>query len=534
MTLHGTDLAHPRSRAITLGALRLLDLVAAVSGAARAPRVPRAHVPRARRGAALRRRPAAFARSHARRPRPALGLDPERRYLLFPADPARPEKRHDRGDRRCARPGSRCSRSATSIPSDVPLWVNAANAVLVPSDARGLRAGGARGAGLRRARAGDPGGDRAGGARRHSGYLLRPVQPRRWRAALAPHLADGSSGRRSRPGRGILQRPDGRRAGAHGVARRAGDRRTQTPAHPPRGRRRWPPSCTHEQPPGKHRRPPMPRIPRFGRSAADAAVSRRPRTRAPRPTTTTSRRPPVMATPAFAASDALAAPRGRGRSATDGRRARGRRACPHRSLGFCRAGPLRRRRVPAPGTRAAAARPRRLPLRAAPPRSDRPELVARSHTRAAGRRNCGLQHVLQRPPSAGCARPDRPVRRARALTAAPIDCCAACGTLRTLAASGAPIADERPTPCSPRARAGRRLPTPIAPLWRRAPPTRGGAWSEAPRGAASPRARLADRAALVGDRAGAVPAGSRSGRSRLDAPRAAARSSPRRHARRSA
>ena len=31
VTLHGTDLAHPRSRAITLAALPLLDLVAAVS-----------------------------------------------------------------------------------------------------------------------------------------------------------------------------------------------------------------------------------------------------------------------------------------------------------------------------------------------------------------------------------------------------------------------------------------------------------------------------------------------------------------------
>ena len=72
------------------------------------------------------------------RPTPAraLGLDPERPCLLFPADPARPEKRHDRA-RQVAGDVALLS-LGTVAPADVPLWVNAANAVLVPSEREGF------------------------------------------------------------------------------------------------------------------------------------------------------------------------------------------------------------------------------------------------------------------------------------------------------------------------------------------------------------------------------------------------------------
>src|SRR5207244_775661 len=94
VTLHGTDLRHRRSRRITSAALGRLDLIATVS-AGLAELVP---------GAASGRRIAVLpcgvdldrfrplTRADARR---QLGLDPEGRYVLFPADPARPEKRHD-------------------------------------------------------------------------------------------------------------------------------------------------------------------------------------------------------------------------------------------------------------------------------------------------------------------------------------------------------------------------------------------------------------------------------------------------------
>ena len=68
-------------------------------------------------------------------------------------------------------------------PDEVPLWVNAANAVLVPSDARGLRPRRARGARLRRARCSRR---RSACTRPRStaspGTLCAPFDARAWRA----------------------------------------------------------------------------------------------------------------------------------------------------------------------------------------------------------------------------------------------------------------------------------------------------------------------------------------------------------------
>ncbi len=68
--------------------------------------------------------------------RAELGLDPDGTYVLFAADPARPEKRFDRaqqvaGDARLLTLGG-------VPPERVPLFVNAANAVLVPSEREGF------------------------------------------------------------------------------------------------------------------------------------------------------------------------------------------------------------------------------------------------------------------------------------------------------------------------------------------------------------------------------------------------------------
>ena len=131
VTLHGTDLVDPRSRPITLAALPLLDLVAPVSSSL-AALVPK----RAVRGklAVLpcgvnTRRFKPIPRVQARR---ALGLDEDRPYLLFPADPDRREKRYDRA---LAVAGDVPLLAVGNVdPDEMPLWVNAANAVLVPSD----------------------------------------------------------------------------------------------------------------------------------------------------------------------------------------------------------------------------------------------------------------------------------------------------------------------------------------------------------------------------------------------------------------
>jgi teichuronic acid biosynthesis glycosyltransferase TuaC len=146
VTLHGTDLVDPRSRAITVAALPLLDLVAVVSADLRG-RVPGWAPARARRrgggvqvlpcGVDLERfRP--LARREARQ---SLGLDPDRRYVLFGADPARPEKRYDLARElvdSMAAPRPELLALGAVDPERVPLWVNAADVVLVPSDREGF------------------------------------------------------------------------------------------------------------------------------------------------------------------------------------------------------------------------------------------------------------------------------------------------------------------------------------------------------------------------------------------------------------
>jgi teichuronic acid biosynthesis glycosyltransferase TuaC len=133
VTLHGTDLTHPRSRAITLGALPFEDLVATVSE----PLVTQLPAWSVRKQHAIL--PAGVATDRfkpipRREARQALGLDPNRPYLLFPADPKRPEKRYDRAAALAAEQATPLLALGSIEPEQVPFWVNAANAVLVPSE----------------------------------------------------------------------------------------------------------------------------------------------------------------------------------------------------------------------------------------------------------------------------------------------------------------------------------------------------------------------------------------------------------------
>jgi glycosyltransferase involved in cell wall biosynthesis len=71
----------------------------------------------------------AIDRMSARR---SLGLDEAGPYVLFPANPSRPEKRYERA---LAVAGQIPLLTLGSVdPSEVPLWVNAVNAVLVTSE----------------------------------------------------------------------------------------------------------------------------------------------------------------------------------------------------------------------------------------------------------------------------------------------------------------------------------------------------------------------------------------------------------------
>ena len=186
LTLHGTDLHHPRSRAITLAAARRQQLVAAVS-----PELA-AHVPRwaVRRPVAVlpcgvdQKRFRPLPRADART---ALGLDPEAPCLLFPADPGRPEKRFDLAQ---SLAGDVKLLVLDGVdPERVPLLVNAANAVIAPSDREGF------GLAVLEALSCDvpvlttPHGiapEVLGGL---AGTYCGPFELQAWRAALAPHLA---------------------------------------------------------------------------------------------------------------------------------------------------------------------------------------------------------------------------------------------------------------------------------------------------------------------------------------------------------
>jgi teichuronic acid biosynthesis glycosyltransferase TuaC len=135
VTLHGNDLFHPRSNRLTRAILPFTALPAAVS------REFSANLP----GAGTSRRIAVlpvgidlqrFRPIDRREARERLGLDPDGPYLLFPHDPSRPLKRFDHA-REAA--GDTTVLTMGNVPPDeVPYWINASNAVLVPSQAEGF------------------------------------------------------------------------------------------------------------------------------------------------------------------------------------------------------------------------------------------------------------------------------------------------------------------------------------------------------------------------------------------------------------
>ena len=139
LTVHGTDIAHPRTRRLTRLAARRMDVLAAVS-APLAEQLSEAIGDPARRvlvlpcGVDLERfRPIPRAQARAR-----LGLDPQRPFALFAADPGRAEKRHDRALALTRAAEVELRTLGGVAPELVPYWINACNAVLVPSEREGF------------------------------------------------------------------------------------------------------------------------------------------------------------------------------------------------------------------------------------------------------------------------------------------------------------------------------------------------------------------------------------------------------------
>jgi glycosyltransferase involved in cell wall biosynthesis len=187
LTVHGTDVRHPRTRLATAAVLPSIDLLAAAS-APLARELP---------GGAARRRAVVlpcgvdterFRPLPRERARSELDLDPLRPYVLFPADPSRPSKRHDRALELARQGGAELLVLGAVAPDRVPLWINAANAVLVPSEREGF------GLAVLEALACDvpvlatPVGVHPDALRDVEGALCAPFDLALWRAALEPHL----------------------------------------------------------------------------------------------------------------------------------------------------------------------------------------------------------------------------------------------------------------------------------------------------------------------------------------------------------
>jgi teichuronic acid biosynthesis glycosyltransferase TuaC len=189
LTVHGTDVRHPRTRLATAAVLPLMDVL----GAASAPLAAELPGRRARRRALVlpcgvdmerfQPLPRAPARSQ-------LGLDPDRAYVLFPADPARAGKRHDRALALAKSAGVELLTLGGVEPERVPLWVNAANAVVVPSEREGF------GLAVLEALACDvpvlatPVGIHQEALDGLDGTLCAPFELESWRAVLEPHLRE--------------------------------------------------------------------------------------------------------------------------------------------------------------------------------------------------------------------------------------------------------------------------------------------------------------------------------------------------------
>ncbi|HVR05907.1 MAG TPA: glycosyltransferase [Solirubrobacteraceae bacterium] len=189
LTVHGTDVRHPRTRQATRAVLPLMDLVAAASPELAGELPGRSARRRARVlpcGVDVERfHPLPRARARAE-----LGLDPDRPCVLFPADPARPEKRFDRAQALMeAAAGAAELLTLGGVPPErVPLWINAANAVVVPSEREGFGLAVLEALACEVPVLATPVGVHRQALEGIDGTLCAPFELTRWGAALEPHL----------------------------------------------------------------------------------------------------------------------------------------------------------------------------------------------------------------------------------------------------------------------------------------------------------------------------------------------------------
>jgi glycosyltransferase involved in cell wall biosynthesis len=187
LTVHGTDLSHPRTRSLTARVIPRMDILAAAS-APLAQRLPVEHeralvLPCGVDLIRFHQIPRAGARAE-------LKLNPEESFVLFLASPSRPEKHYDQALMLARDANVEVRALGTVDPELVALWINASNAVIVPSAREGF------GLAVLEALACDvpvlatPAGIHPEALHDVAGTLCAPFDLAVWRDALAPHLRD--------------------------------------------------------------------------------------------------------------------------------------------------------------------------------------------------------------------------------------------------------------------------------------------------------------------------------------------------------
>lgn len=136
VTFHGTDLRHPLVGPLSRLLARMVGQVAVASP------LLKERLGRRAGGAAVL--PTGvdlnlFKPTGVEEARAQLGLDPDGSYILFPADPSRKVKRYELARQLAERLGrAELLKMDGRPPREVPLWINASNAVIVTSAEEGF------------------------------------------------------------------------------------------------------------------------------------------------------------------------------------------------------------------------------------------------------------------------------------------------------------------------------------------------------------------------------------------------------------
>ncbi len=191
VTFHGTDVRHRAVGAMSRRLAARIDLCAGVSRALFGPENGRPGLPLPPGKTAVLPcgpdlgRFAPLPRAEVRR---ELGLGPEARLLFFPANPRRPEKRFDRALELARRSGAELLTGGDIDPERMPLWVNAANAVLLTSEYEGFGLVALESLACDVPVLSTPVGIAPHALSGVRGCLVAPFEADRWLRSLSPHL----------------------------------------------------------------------------------------------------------------------------------------------------------------------------------------------------------------------------------------------------------------------------------------------------------------------------------------------------------